>query len=822
MARELNLFGSMTYLYKILARDLYHGFWNLKDDSDCVEIVRWIKLSKAIEVCIEYHEIFSNKNHHLTTGVAVEEQDGNEDRDVCEGDKDEDYTNLNIEAQSDELVSLNGSDGKEGRQEPIVFNPTSDMADLKFKVGMIFSSRKLFKAVVKEHAIKTAKAIKLVKNDSKRVRVACKKNHVYGLCLHLRCKYVETLRSNPSWQVKCMKVQVQKDHKVGLSKSQLYREKSKAKEMIKGSHVEQYAKLPDYCEMLRRTNPGTTVIMKTIEDEKGGEKSRFERLYIALGAYKEGFMAGCRSFIGLDGCHLKGPYKGQLIVVLGLMGRGYTKFIALVVNKSQLILLPTHIHVGNETSLAFHVLMQLQPLNMWPKTGVIGPLPPNVKIQVGRPKKLRKRGSDEPQTDTKLKRRNTTTTCAQCGNLGHNKRTCKGQPVIENQGTIRAKLPVYECQRLVSKAAIFGIYYAICNMFCYIFCALLMQLLLIKWCKDVSRFCDAKASKSVMLKLANLGRGLEEEESDEELRGLSFEDYRRLKRQKLRKTFAVKSYVWEVTPNPDRGEDELYEQEPENRKSRSSKSSRKSRKFESEGDSESDGWGSESDDSAVRRKRKSRTSKSGQKSGKLESEGVTESDESSDESEEDRRRRKKKSGSSRSRRKERRSGSSKRSSRDSDESESEGSEIDAKIKFKEEDLKTAEVASEALLLKEMIELRKKPALEDEPMVGPMPLPRTKGHISYGGALRPGEGDAIAQYVQQGKRIPCRGEVGLSADEIQKFETLGYVMSGSRHRRMNAIRIRKENQVYSAEDKRALAMFNYEEKAKREQKAMTHG
>ncbi|KAL2936021.1 NKAP family protein [Bienertia sinuspersici] len=38
--------------------------------------------------------------------------------------------------------------------------------------------------------------------------------------------------------------------------------------------------------------------------------------------------------------------------------------------------------------------------------------------------------------------------------------------------------------------------------------------------------------------------------------------------------------------------------------------------------------------------------------------------------------------------------------------------------------------------------------------------------------------------------------------------------------MNAIRIRKENQVYSAEDKRALAMFNYEEKDKRESKVMT--
>lgn len=48
---------------------------------------------------------------------------------------------------------------------------------------------------------------------------------------------------------------------------------------------------------------------------------------------------------------------------------------------------------------------------------------------------------------------------------------------------------------------------------------------------------------------------------------------------------------------------------------------------------------------------------------------------------------------------------------------------------------------------------------------------------------------MAAYVQSGKRIPRRGEVGLSADQISKFEDLGYVMSGSRHSRMNAIRIR---------------------------------
>ena len=40
------------------------------------------------------------------------------------------------------------------------------------------------------------------------------------------------------------------------------------------------------------------------------------------------------------------------------------------------------------------------------------------------------------------------------------------------------------------------------------------------------------------------------------------------------------------------------------------------------------------------------------------------------------------------------------------------------------------------------------------------------------------------------------------------------MSGSRHKRMNAVRIRKENQIYSAEEKRALQLFNHEEKQAR--------
>lgn len=42
----------------------------------------------------------------------------------------------------------------------------------------------------------------------------------------------------------------------------------------------------------------------------------------------------------------------------------------------------------------------------------------------------------------------------------------------------------------------------------------------------------------------------------------------------------------------------------------------------------------------------------------------------------------------------------------------------------------------------------------------------------------------------------------------------------RHRRMEAVRLRKENQIYSADEKRALANFNHEERTKREMKILT--
>ncbi|XP_077555255.1 uncharacterized protein LOC144169785 isoform X2 [Haemaphysalis longicornis] len=120
-----------------------------------------------------------------------------------------------------------------------------------------------------------------------------------------------------------------------------------------------------------------------------------------------------------------------------------------------------------------------------------------------------------------------------------------------------------------------------------------------------------------------------------------------------------------------------------------------------------------------------------------------------------------------------------------------------------------------------VDKRKDTSDSEEDVIGPVPKQHVQLTVKeYGKALLPGEGAAMAAYVAEGKRIPRRGEIGLTSNEIESFESVGYVMSGSRHRRMEAVRLRKENQIYSADEKRALAMFNREERQKRETKILS--
>ncbi|VVA39101.1 PREDICTED: transposon, partial [Prunus dulcis] len=108
---------------------------------------------------------------------------------------------------------------------------------------------------------------------------------------------------------------VQEDLSVIASKSQIYRARQKAISITEGTYEKQYELFWVYAVEFRRTNVGSTVIIKC---ELKGERPRFQRIYICLAAVKQGFLQGCRPVIGFDACHIKCHHPRQLLSVIGV------------------------------------------------------------------------------------------------------------------------------------------------------------------------------------------------------------------------------------------------------------------------------------------------------------------------------------------------------------------------------------------------------------------------------------------------------------------------------------------------------------------------
>lgn len=95
-----------------------------------------------------------------------------------------------------------------------------------------------------------------------------------------------------------------------------------------------------------------------------------------------------------------------------------------------------HYYFHKETYLRTysHFLHPLNGQNMWPKTNFVPPLPPIIRRPPGRPKRQRRRNADETQNPSqgRLRKTDTVIRCGKCHLMGHNSRTCRGQPVGGN------------------------------------------------------------------------------------------------------------------------------------------------------------------------------------------------------------------------------------------------------------------------------------------------------------------------------------------------------------------------------------------------------
>ncbi|XP_020104657.1 uncharacterized protein LOC109721429 [Ananas comosus] len=86
---------------------------------------------------------------------------------------------------------------------------------------------------------------------------------------------------------------------------------------IHGHWEYSYQRIFDFKEEIVRRNPGSHVEVK-LEVING--EYHFQRVFLAFGPCIQGFLNGCRPYIALDGCHLKGKHRGVLVSATSIDG----------------------------------------------------------------------------------------------------------------------------------------------------------------------------------------------------------------------------------------------------------------------------------------------------------------------------------------------------------------------------------------------------------------------------------------------------------------------------------------------------------------------
>ncbi|XP_058211693.1 uncharacterized protein LOC131323870 [Rhododendron vialii] len=305
-------------------------------------------------------------------GVGVEGVDANK---TGEMDDDDDSSNMGVDESFDEeqeesipLVGLGksllrslGEQENDGSSDSDDDNIAPEVDEngrpifLEFKEsymnkpqlieGMKFLNVVAFRKLLWEYHTKEGYEFKFLKNESRRVTVKCA--HDCGFRLLASSMYEErsfqikkidqqhsctrTYTNNnatSSWlsqrylakfsdafetKVSSMKKTIRREWLLNVLENKVYRAKRKALKLIRGDHRGQYARLWDYCEMVRIQNPSSTAKIKVDTESLLEGEPVFERIFISYDGQLRGFLLGCRPIIGLDACFLKGPFGGHLM-----------------------------------------------------------------------------------------------------------------------------------------------------------------------------------------------------------------------------------------------------------------------------------------------------------------------------------------------------------------------------------------------------------------------------------------------------------------------------------------------------------------------------
>ncbi|XP_050280848.1 uncharacterized protein LOC126721820 [Quercus robur] len=237
-------------------------------------------------------------------------------------------------------------DGSDDEQVPeqVEFNVKSDMRNVVLKKEMKFPNAKVFKVALREYAIKKPIDIKFKLIERTKISVHCKNGcgwrcyasqisgeltfqiktltddctcpksfkNSQATSTYVAKRFIEDFSKNPNWEVSGVHNHVMQNLFVDLSVNQVYRSKRKAKDLINEDEQLQYGVFRDYAQMITTVDKRSKIILQT-EMVVETSQPKFKKMYVRFNAQKVGFLGGCRPFIGLDGCHIKHRFGGQIL-----------------------------------------------------------------------------------------------------------------------------------------------------------------------------------------------------------------------------------------------------------------------------------------------------------------------------------------------------------------------------------------------------------------------------------------------------------------------------------------------------------------------------
>ncbi|KAI8530433.1 hypothetical protein RHMOL_Rhmol11G0057800 [Rhododendron molle] len=302
----------------------------------------------------------------------------------------------------DGFRSWDEEDGDNSLNKALVFKAIKGREEPIFGNGMIFRSRHQLAEAIRQHSILNGKEIRFLKNETTRVRAKCKtyekddekidcpweisatdkgvanktlqvkkynSNHNCGRIWNNRLMnrnwlariYFDDIRITPTMKPVDIQEKVRHDFQCDVSESQCYRARGKVLRKIQGTIEDQYARLWDYCNEIKRSNPDTSVYIRLKPDHDGIATNVFQRRW-----------------------DLTGIPCQHATAVLGQSGLQPEDYVSEWYHKHTF-----------ETTYQ-HIMHPLNGPDMWEKSGKDPVLPAEFTKLPGRPKKSRRREPDEP------------------------------------------------------------------------------------------------------------------------------------------------------------------------------------------------------------------------------------------------------------------------------------------------------------------------------------------------------------------------------------------------------------------------------------------